>query len=94
MTKVEFIDFNNTSAWVRGKHESGYIFDAKLFDEGSSFGIKNGRVSKLCIFKVENPMNYIVNYDRGWDRKPRTPEQREIFNDILNFLENSPKRFF
>lgn len=53
-----------------------FIYSAKVFELGSEFGIHNGRISKLAIWKV-NPNgatpydNLIINYDRGWDLKPR-----------------------
>lgn len=59
-----FTHFDNSSNWVHGICGE-YNFDAKLFDDGSQFGINNGRVSKLSIAKYNGSPD--VNYDRGWD---------------------------
>ena len=40
---------------------------AKVYDEGSEFGIDGGRISKLMI-KINGET--VVSYDRGWDIKP------------------------
>ncbi|MCT4564027.1 MAG: hypothetical protein N4A68_06870 [Maledivibacter sp.] len=48
------------------------------------------RGCKLFIWSRE--LGEIVKYDRGWYLSPRE-EFEEIFNDVLNLLENSPKRF-
>lgn len=96
--KAEFTKFNKGENWVNGK-VGQYEFEAKLFDEGSSFGINDGRVSKLSIYdeKVrQEKMNFfaacIVNYDRGWDIKPKK-EHKEYFNAVMELLENAPKLF-
>jgi len=85
--------------WVSGKIGK-YTFEAKLFDEGSTYGIKNGRVSKLSIYdnavRLEKQDFFaacIVNYDRGWDIKPKG-ENKIIFNAVMKLLENSPKDRF
>ena len=79
--------------WKIGK----YNFNAKLFNEGSTFGIKDGRVSKLSIWDEEiwkKEDNFfkacIVNYDRGWDIKPKK-EFKPYFNAVMELLENAPK---
>lgn len=100
MIKTEFTEFTNTTNWVKGvvyTKDRIYEFEAKLFDEGSEYGIKDGRVSKLQIWDVdirrELDLNYatIVNYDRGWDVRPGA--NRPVFKAVMELLENSPKRF-
>lgn len=86
--KAKFTEFNNSSNWVSGK-VNDYEFGAKLFDEGSNYGIDNGRVSKLSIYNSEDT---IVNYDRGWDIEPKE-EHKEYYNSVMELLEKSPKRF-
>lgn len=86
--KAYFTKFHNSNNWVNGKCEN-YDFEAKLFDEGSEFGINEGRVSKLTI---SDNGNWIVNYDRGWDIEVKK-EHEEVFNLIMNLLESSEKRF-
>lgn len=95
---AEFTDFKKESNWVSGR-VGRYTFEAKLFDEGSYFGIENGRVSKLTIYDTELQKNKgnswesaIVNYDRGWDIKPNKIA-KPYFQAVMKLLENSPKRF-
>lgn len=42
-------------------------YSAKVYDEGSEFGINEGRISKL---EVRQDGKIILNYDRGWDIEP------------------------
>ena len=71
-----------------------YKFQAKVFDEGSKYGIDGGRISKLSIWDedMRNKTNFfdscIVNYDRGWDIEPET-EHQETYRDIVNALERN-----
>lgn len=85
--KAEFTEFNNNDNWVEGKVEN-YKFSAKIFDEGSEFGINEGRVSKLTI--IDENDNCIVNYDRGWDIKPEE-KYTKYYNAVMELLENAPK---
>jgi hypothetical protein len=98
IVKAEFTRFDNSTNWVDGIVDK-YRFQAKLFDEGSTFGINDGRVSKLMIWdeavrqQAQNIFEgCIVNYDRGWDIEPQ-PEHKIYFNAVMELLENSPKRF-
>jgi len=55
--------------WIEGE-TGGHYWQAKVYAEPSTYGIKNGRVSKLCISKGnkwEGLGNTIFNYDRGLD---------------------------
>lgn len=94
---IEFTKFETNEHWVAGMVDGGeFYFEAKLFDEGSIHGIESGRVSKLSV-SVGNRWkgfeNCIVNYDRGWDIEPNE-EDIEVYEEILEFLENSPKTRF
>lgn len=99
--KISFTEFTNQTNWVTGiiyTKTNTFIFEAKLFDVGSEFGIDCGRVSKLQVWdkKIREEENLgkatIFNYDRGWDIKPKK-ENKEIFTELLSFLEKAPKRF-
>lgn len=35
-----------------------------------------------------------MRYDRGWDKDPQTPEQKEALQRIRNGLNDSPKKEF
>jgi len=96
--KAEFATFQQGENWCNGT-VGGYVFEAKSFDTGSSFGIDNGRVSKLVIKRADTVGNgngyfdgVVVSYDRGWDIEP-TPEVRPYFDAVMELLENAPKRF-
>ena len=41
----------------------GFKVQAKIYDEGSSYGIDDGKISKLWIFNKESQTVY--TYDRG-----------------------------
>ena len=100
--KAVFTNFGTESNWVQGTVEGDgrkFTFEAKLFDNGSEFGIKEGRVSKLAVSDPvvrEQTKNYgescVVEYDRGWGMRPKK-EIKPYFNAIMELLENSPKRF-
>lgn len=90
---VRFTSFPMDSNWVEGV-AGEYSFSAKLFDEPSVFGIDEGRVSKLSIWETGgSPWNSIVSYDRGWDVLPATDDEKNVYQAVLEFLENSPHRF-
>lgn len=95
--EIKFIKFNKGDNWVSGLVNDGeYYFESKLFDLSSHHGINNGRVSKLTIVigdKWTNWQNVITNYDRGWDIKPKTRAEKEVYKKVLDFLENAPLLF-
>ena len=65
-----------------------YEWDAKVFDEGSRFGIDGGRVSKLEIRtydKHEKP-KLICNYDRGWDIRPQNETDQKATDAVLKMF--------
>jgi hypothetical protein len=76
------------SNWVQGSITGGYKFEAKMYDEGSVYGINKGRVSKLGISKGGRTL---VNYDRGWDIKSQTPEVKAICESVLTKLNSLGK---
>ncbi len=49
-----------------GKYKIAHYW-AKVYDEGSEYGINEGRISKLTI-KIEGVTT--LCYDRGWDIEP------------------------
>lgn len=54
--------------WHEGTID-GYWWQAKVYDEGSQFGINGGRVSKLAICEGDrwDHNRVIYHYDRGLD---------------------------
>ena len=81
------------SNWIEGRILSmpGYSFHAKVFDEPSQFGIEGGMISKL---EVRKDGERVINYDRGWDIDPVTPEQKEALYRIRKGLGDLPEKPF
>jgi hypothetical protein len=80
--------------WMEG-FIGKYTFQAKVYDEPSTFGINDGRVSKLMVWdevvrqKESNIFTAsIINYDRGWDIEPKTDEAKGILETILKLWPN------
>ena len=62
--------------------KGGYVsvkYSVKSYDEGSIYGIGEGRISKLCL-SINGQQ--VANYDRGWDMEP-TCEEAEFALAIL-----------
>ncbi len=66
--------------WVNGEI-NGYIYEAKVFDVGSRYGINGGRVSKLWI---GSDNGVIVSYDRGWGIKPESEAGKAVLAAVLD----------
>ena len=67
---LEYHD-DGCGGWAHGAVTVGhreYHYEVKHFDEGSQFGIDNGRVSKLRIIRVlpNRKVKEVCAYDRGW----------------------------
>jgi len=76
---------------------NSYDFWAKVYDEGSNFGINGGRISKLTISKndfgrSDSDQDVIANYDRGWDIQPKDKYEKEVLKRIIDGLEETPER--
>lgn len=72
----------NPELWHEGAlqvYGINYHYWAKVYDEGSEYGIEGGRVSKLMIKEGDK---IVVNYDRGWDIKP-TDEHAQLAMEII-----------
>lgn len=65
--------------WSNGRID-GYEFQVKHFENGSEYGIEEGRVSKL---EIRKDGILLVNYDRGWDKKPKDAEVKAVYEIIL-----------
>lgn len=69
-----------------------FLYEAKVYAVGSPNGINDGRVSKLQVVKDigENSWtwnNTIINYDRGWDIRPRTELEKKVLKHILDLYK-------
>jgi len=74
--------------WITGM-VGGYGFQAKIYDEGSELGIDGGRVSKLWV-RDEATRLVAMNYERGWDVRPKTAAHRRLLTALLEYLAALP----
>jgi hypothetical protein len=65
--------------WSKGEI-NGYYYEVKHFDEPSEHGIRNGRVSKLCIRKDGI---WVYNYDRELEYDRLDPDGKAVYKQIL-----------
>ena len=89
--KAKFTKFEQSENWCSGVC-GNYAFEAKSFDTGSSFGIDNGRVSKLHIWHKDKKGCDLMSYERGWDIRP-SKAVKPAYTAIMELLENAPMRF-
>ena len=79
--------------WLKGAI-ARYEFFAKVFPEGSKYGINGGRVSKLTVRRKPNHLTdepvILVNYDRGWDIRPEDDQSKLILDALVEYFENLP----
>jgi hypothetical protein len=79
-----------TTGWMEGKITTmpGYSFHAKMYNEPSKHGIGGGKISKLEVRKDDQ---LVMRYDRGWDKDPQTPQDKEALQRIRTGLGDRPK---
>ena len=82
----------NRDGWIEGTID-GLRFQAKVYDEGSEFGISEGRVSKLWV-SDEAKRQIVMCYERGWDVEPTTAAERRLLEALLAYLEALPTMDF
>ena len=84
-------DTRSVDNWIKGEVNKGEAkFSAKVFDDGSEYGIREGRVSKL---NIQQNGKFVVNYDRGWDIKPQTPSEKALYRSVMATLNGLDKAF-
>ena len=69
--------------WKQGSIKVGgstISYWVKSFEEGSQFGIDNGRISKLML---KRDGRVIANYDRGWDIMPIDSEAEAALAELI-----------
>ena len=66
-----------------------FKYEAKVFGEGSQFGIDDGRISKLEVMKKMDDTSWIliIHYERGWDIQPKDEIDKKALNYILNLYK-------
>jgi len=70
--------------WKEGTlrvYGSSFRYWAKVYDEGSEWGIEGGRVSKL---EIKRDGETVCNYDRGWDIEPVDADTQLAMEIILH----------
>ena len=67
--------------WTKGSTKH-YEYGVKHYEEGSIFGINDGRISKLYITDIKTG-ELLVNYDRAWDIEPAGKALIDLYNDLL-----------
>ncbi len=69
--------------WKEGSIRVGssiFHYWAKVYDEGSIYGINGGRISKLTL---KRDGEFVCNYDRGWDVEPADPDTQTALQILL-----------
>ena len=91
---MKILKAHNDRLWVTAVINNRWV-QAKVYNEPSTFGINNGRISKLVVCKTDvrdpnenffNQMDY--NYDRGLDFD-NLPDG--LLSEIVSRLESLPK---
>lgn len=86
---VEVKGRRSNSNWINGTvtvdDGSEFVFDAKVYDEPSCFGIETdrfpggGNISKLCVSRAGDRYSpQVLSYDRGWDEPGETRDDSPI----------------
>ena len=72
-----------TDFWLDGtvNRYSDYSFKAKVYDIGSIFGIGEGRISKLQVWRDGRE---VMPYDRDWDQVPKSRRDLKALKEILS----------
>lgn len=93
---MKILEQHSEHGWITAIIQGRWV-QAKVYDEPSTFGINDGRVSKCCISKTNSrdknknffdQMDY--NYNRGEDFNNLSPE---LLEGIIEELESLPKTF-
>ena len=69
--------------WTRGEiiiNGIRFKYWVKHFDEGSKYGIDDGKISKL---EIKRDGEYVVHYDRGWDIYPSENLDIQVYEGLL-----------
>lgn len=100
VTVIKFGRLPHDNLWVEGTVVDtfrgdpvgqGFWFQAKVYSIGSKYGINKGRVSKLTVRKNNSDGAELVNYDRGWDIRPKGENMKGLLKQILDCLEDMEK---
>lgn len=70
-----------SKGFINGENGRRYEYQVKHFDEGSEFGINEGKISKLWI-SLDGKT--VCSYDRGWDVFPEDGDIKNVYNKLLD----------
>jgi hypothetical protein len=73
-------EMRNTN-WVAGRI-GDYTYQAKVFETGSKFGIRDGNISKLSIRETATRKE-VAHFDRGWDVHPANELVTEMVDALV-----------
>ena len=73
--------------WIMGTID-GMEFEAKVYDDGSEYGIDDGRVVKLFVHR-DNPYREYIAYERGWVKYP-SKRYEDYLDSLLLLCEMLP----
>ena len=76
--------------WLLGTIDR-YVFEAKVCDEDSVFGIDDGRVIKLFVYNKHRGQE-LISYEWGWDKYPQKAEDEDVLDALLLFCSSLPKQ--
>lgn len=65
--------------WTKGTID-GFDYCIKHYEEGSIYGINEGRISKL---EMRKGGCIVANYDRGWDIEPKGKTVLSTYEKLL-----------
>jgi hypothetical protein len=68
----------NLGNWSNGTID-GFSFSVKHFEAGSTYGINDGRISKL---EIRKDGKCLAHYERGWDIEV-AEEARSVYKALL-----------
>lgn len=66
--------------WTKGTI-NGFDYCIKHYEEGSIYGINEGRISKL---EMRKNGRIVANYDRGWDIEPKGETVLKAYKKLLD----------
>ena len=73
--------------WIIGTID-GIAFEAKVYDIPSEFGIDDGKVCKLDVYR-DRDNGEIIAYERGWEKYPAA-ENEDLLDSILEYCKELP----
>ena len=78
--------------WLKGTVDD-FMFQAKVCDEASGFGINGGRIIKLHVEQDRGdlPPKELFAYERGWDKRPRG-KHKDVAQALIHFCESLPEQ--